>query len=356
MTTVETTALPIPLDFPVEWSDPADEQLFWFQDHLHFPLPQTPLNATLFQTAFEIGATAAISRLSMPISGLRTTVQNGYLYLCPVPVHGDPQTLEDRFAEMQRLTMELGPTVLQDWRETFEPQVLAAADRILSFDYEGGSTREVAAFVQTFKPALVDAWDIHMRVNIPPMNAVFGLEEFLAEALGEDAVPQARQLLQGFPNKSTQLGQAFWDLSRWIRSTEGLAQAVLGARVRSAKVELGEHPAAAEFHDRWQAFLDEFGWRSDVFVEVGHPSWREDPSTPLTQLKEYLRLDDAEDPFAAHRQQAADRDGLTAEMEARLPRGAAAPVPSHAADRAAVRADRRRPQLHDRPEVLHRGA
>ena len=183
----------------------------------------------------------------------------------------------------------------------------------------GRGTAEVAAFVQSFKPALVDAWDIHMRVNIPPMNAVFGLEEFLSGVLGEDAVPQARQLLQGFPNKFTQLGQVFWGLSRWIRSTEGLADAVLGARVRSAKVELGEHPAAAEFHDRWQAFLDEFGWRSDVFAEVGHPSWREDPSTPLTQLKDYVRLDDAGDPFAAHERQAQERDGLTAAMEARLP-------------------------------------
>ncbi len=126
MTTTEAGPLPTPPDFPIEWSDPADEQLFWFQDNLHFPLPITPLGATLFQTAFETGASAAIARLSMPIEALRATVQHGYVYLGPVPVHGDPQTLEARFAEMQRLTMELCPTVLQDWRETFEPQVLAA--------------------------------------------------------------------------------------------------------------------------------------------------------------------------------------------------------------------------------------
>ena len=307
-------------NFPITWNDPADEQLFWFQDNLHFPLPLTPLNATLFQTAFEIGASAAVSRLSMPIEGLRTTTQNGYLFLGPVPVHGDQQQMEARFAEMQRLTMELGPTVLQDWRETFEPQVLAAADRILSFDYAGSSTREVTAFVQTFKPALVAFWDIHMRVNIPTMNAVFGLEELLGQVLGGDAIPQARQLLQGFPNKSTELGQAYWGLSRWIRSTAGLADAVLGSRVRNANVELGgDHPAAGEFRERLEAFLDAFGWRSHVFSEFGSPSWREDPSTPLVQLKDYVRLDDDADPFAAHEQQAADRDRLASELEARLP-------------------------------------
>ena len=62
MTTTETQAPA----FDIQWSDPADQQLFWFQDNLHFPQPQTPLNGTLFQTAFEEGASAAISRLSMP--------------------------------------------------------------------------------------------------------------------------------------------------------------------------------------------------------------------------------------------------------------------------------------------------
>ena len=173
--------------------------------------------------------------------------------------------------------------------------------------------------MQTFKPALADAWDIHMRVNIPPMNAVFGLEEFLSELLGPEVLPEARNLLQGFPNKSIALGQALWALSRWIRSTDGLSDAVLSGRVRNAKAEIGDHPAAAEFYDRFQGFLDQFGWRSDIFAEVGHPSWLEDPSTPLMQLKDYLRLPDQDDPFVAHTRQAQERDGLVAQMEARLP-------------------------------------
>lgn len=315
MTTAETAGPA----FDIEWSDPADEQLFWFQDNLHFPQPQTPLNGTLFQTAFEEGASAAIAKLSMPISGLRTNMQNGYLFMAPVPVHGTPEELGARFEEMKRLTMELAPTVLQDWRETFEPQVEAAAERILGFDYAGSSTTEVATFVHGLKAALAEVWDIHMRVNIPAMNIVFGFEEFLGEVIGEDAVAQSRQLLQGFPNKSTELGQEFWGLSRWIRSTEGLSDVIRAAQVRDGALELGDHPAAEEFRSRFAAFLDTYGWRSDVFAEVGHPSWREDPSTPLTQLKDYVGQDDSNNPFDAHTQQAADRERLTGELAARLP-------------------------------------
>ena len=319
MTTTESSVLPVPADFPVEWDDPADEQLFWFQDNLHFPLPQTPLNATMFQHAFSIGASRAIAALSMPIEGLRTSMQNGYLYLAPVPVMGTPEAMEERFGEMKRLTMELGATVLQDWRETFEPDVEARSNRILSFDYAGASTQEVAALVHGFHDELVDVWDIHMRVNIPPMNAVFGIEEFLGEVVGPEAVTEVRQLLQGFDNKSVAFGQALWELSRWVRSVEGLAGAVRDALVRDGQIDLGERASAGEFQQRVQSFLDEFGWRSDVFAEVGHPTWREDPSTLLTQLKGYLRQDDSEDPFAAHARHAEERDGLVEQLAAKLP-------------------------------------
>ena len=89
------------------------------------------------------------------------------------------------------------------------------------------------------------------------------------------------------------------------------------ARVRDGQVEM-QHPRAAEFAERLRAFLDTYGWRSDVFGEFDHPSWREDPSTPLVQLKGFLRKEDAADPLASHRQQGADRERLTAELAARL--------------------------------------
>lgn len=276
------------------------------------------MNATLFQTAFAEGTSRAISKLSMPIVGLRTTVQNGYLYIGPIPVHEPPEVMEARFEEMKRLTMELGATVLHDWRTQFEPKVLRLAARVLEFDFAGATTQEAAALVASLRSDLVEVWDIHMRVNIPPMNAVFGLEEFLSHAVGEEGVTQARQLLQGFDNKSVALGRELWALSRWVRSIDGLAAAVQAARVREGQVEL-EHPHAADFVERLRAFLEVYGWRSDVFGEFGNPSWREDPSTPLVQLKGFIAKDDAADPLASHGEQAASRERLTAELAARLP-------------------------------------
>lgn len=110
-----------PAEFPVRWPHPDDAQLFWMQDAVHLPNALTPLDATMVQTAFTKGASRAISQLSMPITALRAEVFNGYTYLATVPAAGTEDELAQRFSEMQRLTMELGATVLQDWRETFEP-------------------------------------------------------------------------------------------------------------------------------------------------------------------------------------------------------------------------------------------
>ena len=192
-------------------------------------------------------------------------------------------------------------------------------DGFTAFNPAGRSVAEAAQSVAGFYDQRVELFDIHMRVNIPPMNAAFGLEDFLEHTAGLDAAVRSRMLLQGFDNKSVETGQALWDLSRWVREDASLAEAVKSARVEGAAVPVGEHARAREFQERFGAFLDTYGWRSDSFFEVATPSWQEEPGTPLSQLKNFLRKDDSADPYVTHRRQAAERDQLAADMEAALP-------------------------------------
>lgn len=304
--------------FP-QWQSPQQSGGFWFRDIMHNPLPITPMNASFMQPAFSRGASRAIAQLSMPITNLQASTHHGYVYLTAAPFEGSPDAVAARFEEMKRLTMVLGATVLQDWRAIFEPRILEMAATILSFDYGASSTRAVAQFILTFDEMMTEVWDIHMRVNIPPMNAVFGFEELLGGILGPDSLSDGRRLLQGFGNKSLEMGHALWDLARWVRAQDGLAETLSLARVRGGRLELLPSPHAGEFERRWQAYLETYGWRSDIFFEIGHKSWREDPSSPLMQLKAFIALSDAESPYAKHDSQVHDRERLEKELAERLP-------------------------------------
>jgi pyruvate,water dikinase len=314
-----TDAAMAPADFPITWEAPWQEQQTWFQDVMHNPLPVTPLAATFFQPAFAEGASRGFASLSMPIVGIRALVQNGYVYLSRESFSEDPAELEARAAEMQGVMMQVAPTILKDWRGTYEPRVLEMRRGILEFDYASKPSAELAAFFLDRRTDLVEAWDIHMKVNIPPMGAVFGLEDMLTGALGDGVLAESRMLLQGFDNKSVETGKTLWSMSRWIRSDDALRTAVMAAVVRQGAVEMEAVPLASEFRQRWHSFLDTYGWRSDRFFELGHKSWHEDPSTPLTQLKGYIAQDDAQDPFAAHADHAREREAREAALEARLP-------------------------------------
>ena len=158
-----------------------------------------------------------------------------------------------------------------------------------------------------------------MRVNIPIMGLVFGLEDMLAQILGPAIVGQARLMLQGYENKSVETGQQFWELSRWVRSHDALKAALLAARVRDGAIEMESTPESAEFERRWTDFLETYGWRSDQFMEIASKTWREDPSTPLTQLKRYIAMEDGDDPFAMLRSHADTRERVTMQIEGQLP-------------------------------------
>lgn len=191
-------------------------------------------------------------------------------------------------------------------------------DEILGFDETTRSLREHARHVADCHDRLTTAWDVHMRVNIPPMNAVFGLEDFLASVLDDAAVAASRQLLQGFDNKSIETGRMLWALSRSVREDGAFAEIV--ERAASIHDIAGSgHARASDFATRWQTFMDVYGWRCNRFMEIGFPSWREDPSTALQQLRRFVAAPDTDDPYAEHRRQAAERDQLVEALAARLP-------------------------------------
>jgi pyruvate,water dikinase len=104
---------------------------------------------------------------------------------------------------------------------------------------------------------------------------------------------------------SAQPSYALWDLSRLVRNDAALSE-LFDAGVEGMVPWLKDHHP--EFHQRFQAFLREFGYRGPSEWDLGADSWETKPELPLALIDRMRHLEDAQSP-AARRAEAS----LTAE-------------------------------------------
>jgi pyruvate,water dikinase len=69
---------------------------------------------------------------------------------------------------------------------------------------------------------------------------------------------------------------------------------------------------------QFNAYLDEFGWRSDAIFDIAAVPWIEDPSIPLNIIRGYVSLDDAQSPDAELSRSIARREYLLEEARKKL--------------------------------------
>jgi pyruvate,water dikinase len=309
-----TQATPIraPDNFPVHWPDPSMEEQYWTWDQMHQPHPLTPLTATFETPAFAEGATLGFRAIAIPMT-MCTFVVNGYNYNSSLIDGGAVAFPPPWWPDVEQEFMRRLPGLLQSWEDEYLPEVQAMNQRLRDFDYEGASIDELFAFIEEVKRMRVRSWDIHFQVVIPVMGAASRFAETYENFLGKAEQNEHYLMLQGFENKSVESGKALWKLSR-----EALADDAVASTFRETPIDqLAEKLRASPFWAKLQAYLDEYGWRSDAF-ELADPAWAEDPSIPLAQLRDMIASPDDADPAISEKRSMHERERLVEETMAML--------------------------------------
>jgi hypothetical protein len=313
----EDEPIPVPGDFPITWDPPEHQQLFWFWDQMHHPHAVTPLTAAVDGTAFSLGIGKAAAALSIPVKRFHSQVFNYYFYYCNEAFTDTPEEAEARRGRMEAEMMRRAPRVLEDWETIYLPEVMTLNARLRDYPYAEASTRDVAAFLDEMMAIRVRQWELHFLAVMPVMGATMLFAELYEETFGYPENNEHYQMLQGFPNKSVEAGQALFDLAAELRSLDGVAPTLLGTPADRVLSVLEGSVAGSVALSRLHAYLDEYGWRSDQF-ELADPSWREDPRPAIQNLRAYLR-DGAVDPRDEYAKAVRERERLVAEMFARAP-------------------------------------
>jgi phosphohistidine swiveling domain-containing protein len=273
-------------DFPVVWDDPADAQLTWRFDPMHNPGAVTPLGFDLYLGPF-------VSGFGM----LRATYQNYYAFYHQRP--GGPPSPPS-------ITPDSVRAGARAWREVVLPEVRGYDEYYRLTDFDAMPSSELVEELDRLVNTRVRCGQLHTMSTGPWWLGMTLLIDTCHELTGGDDLAALR-LVQGHGNKSVEAGTGLWRLARLAGSAPAvrsrLGDSVAGKECLAA---LESEPEARPFLDDLAAFLDEFGWRSGLF-EFAAPTWLEDPSVPLDQLRAYLQMPEY-DPEREHERLASERE------------------------------------------------
>jgi pyruvate,water dikinase len=275
-------------EFAVAWKDPADAQLSWTWDRMHFPRPNPALSAHVLEA------------LEREIFGARTVFVNGYRYSYnSAPPPPTPEVIER------------GP--FEVFAKDYAPRIEEACNRLRGGDYDSMSAAELADSIDSIVSTATDAFRYTMVVVFAFMVPTMELVEFCEQKLGKDGPQLLATLLQGTQNDTAAAGEGLADLAKTAAGLPEVKAAIANGRF----ADLEQVKGGAEFLEEVRKYLDEFGWRAESWGLPHVPTWAEDQHVPLMLIGRYLS-DPASSPDAALRRSKQQHDEAMRELESRL--------------------------------------
>jgi phosphohistidine swiveling domain-containing protein len=303
---------PLPDDFPVTWDPPEHEDMHWFWDQMHHPHAVTPMTSSIDGVAFAEGIGRAFATMHMPIGTQMGRAFNYYFYFGGVQRKESAEEAEAREKLMQAEMMQRAPRCLKDWNEVYLPEVMQLNDRLRSYPYADATTAEIADLLDEAIASRKREWELHFLAVLPAMGSAMEFARIYEEAFGPSPAGEHYRMLQGYPNKSVEAGQALYDIAQDLRSNAEIASLIAETPAADLFSKLEQSAEGKVAANRLRTYLNDYGWRSDQF-EFADPSWLEDPAPMIHNLRAYMR-DDAIDPSVEQSRAATERERLVKEM------------------------------------------
>ncbi len=285
------STLPVPPDFTFDWDSPDEAANFWTADLMHWPNGISELSATMDMPAFGRGLNTVAQLLCMPFSEMRFKPIRGYVYTTTIPYSLDQAQIEARMGQMQQKMMEHVPGLLDRWQTQYEPEVRSINDDTLKGDYRKLGNRDLSQLLEKLVEKREREGELHFLAVFPVMGAVMAYEETYANLFGAPKAAEHLQLLQGFPNKSYEVGVGLWRLAKEARKRPAVMRIVKRVAPEQAHAALAADSETKAFHGAVEEFLSDYGWRGNE-LDVAATTWKEDPTTVYKLIREYAARDD----------------------------------------------------------------
>lgn len=302
------TPIAIPDDFPVQWQDPMEGMLLWEREHMHFPRPVSTLVGDLMPIVAAAAFGPALASMGAPLKTMLWRRINTYFYQAGVP---DFDKMAGAEAAVKQAVADRGFTMYQTWENEMLPRIEALSNEHITTDYDGMSDAEMSAAFDRTIEMIVEAWKIHFEL-LPGFYTATAFKGACQEMFGFTGL-EAYEMMQGVSNLSVESGSKLWQLAQ--SASQEVKDVIKRQTSLDALETLRGMPSASQFLADFDAYLQQYGWRSGSF-DVFIPSWIERPDYALDQVRLMLRV--KTDPAEDQRQGFERAEAMANECRAKL--------------------------------------
>jgi phosphohistidine swiveling domain-containing protein len=273
----------------LEFDEKADleQSPAWFLDGTHSVPPWTPMFGWFWINFCRHGMQYGAEKLSLPtVKGWDWRFKNGGGYLTLLLVKS-----EEEKAAREKLFREAIRPFISDWDglwRGFVVEILGLYEGLKKVDLDAATNIELLDnFEQTINVTR-RMWEIHMYMMYGTFTAYILFENMCREIAGiDDTHPTFHKLITGFDNKVLQVDKRIWEFSREAREM-GIASCFLDREPEEILPALEADAKGREFLAAFREFLNEDGWRMQRMSEINLPTWIEDPTPALVNVKQFL--------------------------------------------------------------------
>ena len=303
----EPKPIPTPDNFPIEWDDPEDSHLPLNQDRQHMPTPMTPLSGWLAHHHWGRGSSAGMAALDQPLM-FHTRRVNTYYYMAVTPSIPMEQMAEAGPKAEAGLKAAL-PVFADRWNNEWLPEVRSYHDKWNAFDLPAATDSELLEHLTWTTDTFARLWAIHMQLVLPALVGPSMLQDLYSDLI-EDAEPMdVYKLTQGFDNNSLRAGEDLWKLSQTAAGSDEVKSTLASTPTGDVLAALEKSEEGKKLIAGINAYAQAWGRRSDTVIEIGDPSWVENPSIVIDILKTYLK-DESGDPREQWNEIVSERERL----------------------------------------------
>jgi pyruvate,water dikinase len=262
-----------------------------------------------------VGFTRAQAEYDCPVVASNQAI-NHYFYMAFHP-HPDDSVVEERMGRYLDTLAEKVPLVGKRWTDEWLPLIRDRNEAERDADYSSLSDQELLAKFDEMTEWMTEMWYVHGHINFALLSGA-ALSDLYTEVMQPEDPTESYQILQGYHTRPVDAAHGLWRLGRLAKSSPVLSSVFAETPVRDLASRLSESEEGRDFLSQLDAYLYDFGWRSDAVYDLADVPWREDPSIPLGNIARYIDMPESDDPMLKFERAVELREQLTARIREKL--------------------------------------